>query len=160
MVGIKLKRKMTEDEKIFARQIFENSLPYDDIYVSNTIGAGNRQYVTPEFKHDGGWIMHLGRAMYAGATLTSHRAIFVHELTHVWQSYHSPFRWGYVANSMCQQIVLMKGAKAYDYESGFKWSHYNAEQQAQMVMDWYIWGMWEKDERFEYIRDHIRKGKI
>ncbi len=159
MSGIKLKRKLTLDEKIFAQQVFNNTLPYDDIYVSNTIGAQDRQYVTPELRHDGGWIMHLGRAMYAGATLTSERETFIHELTHVWQSYHSPFRWRYAANSMCQQIVLMKGSKAYDYENGFDWKDYNAEQQAQIVMHWYQLGMSETDARYEYVRDHIRKGE-
>lgn len=158
MAGIKLKRAITFEEKTFAESVFENTLPWDKIIISNTIGAGNRQYVTPELKYGGGWIMHLGPQMYGGATLTYYSHVFIHELTHVWQSYHSPIKWRYAANSMCQQILLMKGAKAYDYEAGFQWNHYNAEQQAQIVMEWYEWGMWEKDERYEYIRDHIRKG--
>lgn len=159
MVGIKLKRKITEPEKRFAEQVFQNTLPWDKIYISNTIGAGQRQYVTPQARHDGGWIMHLGAAMYAGSTVTTDGYIFVHELTHVWQSYHSPFRWGYAADSMCQQIVLLKGSKAYNYTSGSPWTEYHAEQQAQMIQDWYLGGMSESDDRFQYVRDHIRTGR-
>lgn len=157
MSGIKLKRKLKSNEIEFAKVVFANSLPYDRIYVSNTIGAGKRQYTTPEGKHDGGWVLHLGAAIYPDAAVYG-LSVFVHELVHVWQSYNSPIRWGYAADSMCQQIVLLKGKRAYDYEVGKNWSEYHAEQQAQLVEDWYVGGLLDGDERFPYIRDHIRRG--
>lgn len=158
MAGMKFTRKLNFDERTLAESVFGNTLPWDKIIISNTIGAGKRQYVTPEFRHDGGWIMHLGGVMYAGSTITTDATTFIHELTHVWQSYHSPKRWNFVANSMCHQILLMKGSKAYDYEVGAAWQAYNVEQQAEIVSHWFHFGMDENDSRFPYIRDYIRKG--
>jgi hypothetical protein len=158
MVGIRLKRKMSQNERDLATAVFYETLPWDRIEISNTIGAGNRQYVTPELKYGGGWVMHLGPAMYGGTTITKDSDTFMHELTHVWQSFHNPLKWGYVADSMCQQILLMKGSKAYDYQPGSPWNSYHAEQQAQIVMHWYLGGVREDDVLFPYIRDHIRRG--
>lgn len=158
MTAIKLKRGLNFDERTLAESVFFNTLPWDKIIISNTIGAGKRQYVTPELRHDGGWIMHLGGEMYAGGTTGWYSDVFIHELTHVWQSYHSPKRWNFVANSMCHQILMFKGAKAYDYTTGAAWQAYNVEQQAQIVSHWYNDGMVESDSRFQYIRDNIRKG--
>ena len=158
MVGIKLKRKISESEQQFANRVFGNTLPFDKIRISNTIGLGNRQYTTPELKYEGGWTLHLGREMYANA-IGNGWNIFIHELVHVWQSYHSPIKWAYAANSMCQQIVLLKFGRAYNYELGKNWGNYHAEQQAQLVEDWCVDGKFsENDDRFPYIRDNIRLG--
>lgn len=158
MVGIKLKRKATEPEKQFAESVFANTLPWDKISISNTVGVGNRPYTTPELKYGGGWILHLGSVLY-GNVLGNYQHIFIHELVHVWQSYHNPIKWAYAANSMCQQIVLLKGKKAYNYDLGKDWSDYHAEQQAQIVEDWCTVGKYsQSDDRFRYIRDHIKRG--
>ncbi|MGH9821530.1 MAG: hypothetical protein ACRD43_15305, partial [Pyrinomonadaceae bacterium] len=48
---------------------------------------------------------------------------------------------------------------AYVYQVGGAWAEYNAEQQAQIVEDWYARGRSTNDReepRFVYIRDHLR----
>jgi hypothetical protein len=70
-----------------------------------------------------------GSSKVAGQTLT-------HELTHVWQGYHSSFALSYVLDSVKNQIFSGNGA--YDYgDGGAQWNTYNAEQQAHIVEDWF-----------------------
>lgn len=158
MAGLKFTRKMNETERICAERIFGDTLPWDRIIISNTIGLGKRPYTTPELKHKGGWVLHLGSKIFAD-TRGDGWLTFIHELTHVWQSYNSSIKWAYAANSVCQQIVLLKFGRAYNYTVGKDWNEYHAEQQAQIVEDWCGVGMYmESDSRFRYIRDHIRRG--
>jgi hypothetical protein len=68
-------------------------------------------------------------------------AVFIHELTHVWQGHNNAFPWSYVGNSIAMQCVLGRGQGshqgAYAYVPGNQWSKYQAEQQAMIVQDWY-----------------------
>jgi hypothetical protein len=59
----------------------------------------------------------------------------VHELTHVWQGHNGGFAWGYVINSVLNQIAY--GSHAYDYLAGGQWNSYDVEPQAHIVEDWY-----------------------
>ena len=156
--GIK-RRSLRMDEIIFAKYVFGNSLPYDEIKISNTIGFGKREFTTPALRKKNGLVLHLGvKGFDSAISPIEYRHIFIHEMVHIWQSVHWKNRWGFVGDSVCQQVVLMKGQKAYNYELGKKWSDYHAEQQASIISDWYYWGGIESDPQFEYVKNHLRRG--
>jgi hypothetical protein len=113
--------------------------------------------VTPELKPDGGWILHMGTLEDQAAL---DKGTFIHELMHVWQSYYSPYRWGYVANSLCHRYLLLKGQKAYDYVAGKTWREYTVEQQAKIIEDWFRLGSPTSESvmGYDFVRDHIRPG--
>ncbi len=165
-------RLLKKSEIEFARQVFEDQLPYGKIHLASYYLPGNdgvpvtlasvssiipvstlRNYIIyfgPEVFNDG--------ADRAGVGDT-----FIHELTHVWQGFHSSLGWEYMVNSMIAQghAILTQGDRnhAYDYKPGKVWKEYNVEQQALLVQDWFKNGMKEDDERFTYIAKHIRKGR-
>lgn len=156
--GVK-RRDLRGDEIIFAKYVFGNSLPYDEIKISNTIGFGKREFTTPALRKKNGIILHLGvHGFNSAINPLEYRHIFIHELVHAWQSVHWKHRAGFVGDSVCQQVILLKGAKAYDYELGKKWSEYHAEQQASIISDWYYFGGIESDQQFEYVKNNLRPG--
>lgn len=165
-------RLLRESEVEFARQVFEDKLPYDKVYLSSnyfpfnqgtavTVASASafipwrawRQY-TIFFGPD---------AFELGADGPGLGHTFIHELTHVWQGYHGTLGWEYMAQSMLAQgfAVLTHGdrGRAYLYEPGSPWRSYNVEQQAFLVEHWYLRGMKPEDERFPYIANHIRAGR-
>ena len=158
-------RHLTEDEKNLARKVFEETLPYGSIYLSNGLGLGRRAYTIPHPLHIGSYVIHVGKAIFKDATDSSNvmfkqtgDAIFIHELTHVWQGVNQRWAFGYIFNSLYHQAK--DGSDAYDVDAadiGTKdWKHFNAEQQGQIVEAWYVAGMSETDPAFPYIRDNIR----
>jgi hypothetical protein len=158
-------RLLTDDEKNLARQVFEETLPYGSIYLSNGLGLQRRAYTIPHPLHIGSYVIHIGKDIYKDATDSSNvmfdqtgDAIFIHELTHVWQGVNQRWAFGYIFNSLYHQAKDRK--HAYDVKAsdiGTKdWKYFNAEQQGQIVEAWYVAGMLEADPAFKYIRDNIR----
>ena len=165
-------RILKQSEVELARQVFEDQLPYGKVHIASYYLPGNdgvpvtlasvssiipvrslRQYT-----------IYFGPDVYRdGADAAGVRDTFIHELTHVWQGYHSALGWEYMVNSMISQghAMLLQGDrnKAYDYRPGGAWDDYNVEQQALLVQDWYLNGMREDDESFTFIVKHIRAGK-
>ena len=70
--------------------------------------------------------------------------LLVHELTHVWQGTNGFYSTAYVLNSVRYQArsFVSQGDHhgAYEYEPGWPFATYNAEQQASIVEDWYVSG--------------------
>jgi hypothetical protein len=64
----------------------------DDMLISNAIGLGRNQYVTPRFRQDAGGIMQMGILRDLTTPGDTEKEAFINELTHIWQSYNSPFR--------------------------------------------------------------------
>lgn len=166
---IHAERLLTEKEKRLAKKVFADSLPYGDIYLSDGLGFGERQYTIPRPLHPGTYLIHIGPKIFPDATKSSvvdngqtGDAIFIHELTHVWQSVHRKNPLDYIGDSLSNQLRYK--ADAYTYDSSkvgkAKWDSFNAEQQASIVEDWYVGGMKETSKAFVYIRDNIRKGKV
>ena len=165
-------RPLKNSEIEFARQVFEDQLPYGKVHLASYYLPGNQgvavtlasvSSIIPvaALRH---YTIYFGPEVYRdGADGAGVRDTFVHELTHVWQGYHSSLGWEYMVNSMIAQghAILTQGDrnKAYDYKLGAAWDDYNVEQQALIVQDWYLNGMREDDERFTYIANHIRKGR-
>ena len=158
-------RLLTDAEKDLARQVFEETLPYGAIYLSNGLGLGRRAYTIPHPLHLGSYVIHIGEETFPDATNSSIMvlgqtadAVFIHELTHVWQGANRRTALDYIFDSVYHQV--REGSHAYDLnqdEVGKKsWGEFNAEQQAMIVENWYVAGMSEIDEAFVYIKDNIR----
>jgi hypothetical protein len=158
-------RLLTEDEKNLARKVFEETLPYGTIYLSNGLGLGRRAYTIPHPLHIGSYVIHVGKDIFKDATDSSNvmfnqtgDAIFIHELTHVWQGVNRSFAFSYIFDSLYHQAK--DRSKAYNVNAADigtkKWKDFNAEQQGQIVEAWYVAGMLETDPAFTYIRDNIR----
>ncbi len=158
-------RFLNDAEKDLARKVFEETLPYGAIYLSNGLGLERRAYTIPHPLHFGSYVIHIGPDSFPDATDSSVcmfgqtvDAVFIHELTHVWQGVNRRHAFDYVLDSVYNQIRF--GSKAYDLNQDDvgkkKWKEFNAEQQAMIVENWYVGGMVESDPAFTYIRDNIR----
>jgi len=150
-------REISTGEYNQAGKVFRDRLPpRTNILISNGLGAQQRPYTVPHPTLSRKYVMHLGPDAYRNANQNNLDIILMHELTHVWQGHHGRSRWCYVCNSVINQARY--GSSAYSYTLGQDWSSYNAEQQAQIVEDWYRAGMNERDSdtRWRYIRDNIR----
>ena len=165
-------RLLRESEVAFARQVFEDHLPYDRVHLSDRFFPFNektRTAVTAASLSSFAFVRSLrsytifvGPRVYdEGADGPRFRDTFIHELTHVWQGFHSGLGWEYMVQSMLAQghAILTKGNRnrAYDYKPGKGWDDYNVEQQASIVQGWFRDGMrTEGDKRYAYIVNHIR----
>ena len=160
-------RLLTDAEKDLARKVFKDALPYGAIYLSNGLGLGQRAYTIPHPLHLGSYLIHIGDATFPDATDSSiivlgqtADAVFIHELTHVWQGVNRRHAFDYILDSVYNQVRF--GSHAYDLnrdDVGKKgWGEFNAEQQAMIVENWYVAGMSESDDAFTYIKDNIRAG--
>jgi hypothetical protein len=158
-------RFLTNAEKDLARKVFAETLPYGAIYLSNGLGLQRRAYTIPHPLHLGSYVIHIGPDAFPDATNSSVvmlgqtvDAVFIHELTHVWQGTNRRHAFDYILDSVYNQFRF--GSHAYDLnqdEVGKKtWSKFNAEQQAMIVENWYAAGMSETDAAFTYIKDNIR----
>lgn len=165
-------RLLKESEVEFARQVFEDKLPYDKVYLSDYFlpfndGTAVTVASASAFALRRAWrsyTIFFGRGPFErGADGPDFGHTFIHELTHVWQGFHGVLGWEYMAQSMLAQgyAILTQGSrhKAYNYEPGAPWGSYNVEQQAYLVEHWYRRGMNTDDERFPYIANHIRAGR-
>lgn len=151
-------RLLNDDEKALARRVFQETLPYGAIYLSNKKGLGQRAYTIPHPTHAGAYVIHIGESSHdKGATDPSRSRTFIHELMHVWQGlYHGNTPFDYVCSSLVDQIQT--GGGTYNHKPGQEWGTYTVEQQASIVDTWFADGMVENDsdKRWRYIRDHIR----
>ena len=165
-------RLLKESEVAFARRVFEDKLPYDRVYLSDSFFPFNEGTAVTVASVSSfvlvrtlrSYTIFFGpRPFREGADGPEFGHTFVHELTHVWQGYQGVLGWAYMAQSLLSQgyAVLAHGDrnKAYLYEPGAPWRSYNVEQQAYLVEDWFKRGMSETDERYTYIVNHIRTGR-
>lgn len=165
-------RQLRESEVEFARQVFEDRLPYDRVYLSSRYLPGN-QGTAVTVASASSFIFVRGLRSYTiffgpdafekGADSPGFGHTFIHELTHVWQGFHGALGWEYMAQSLLAQgyAILVHGSRlrAYDYKPGAPWGSYNVEQQALIVVHWFLNGMKPEDQRYPYIAEHIRAGR-
>jgi hypothetical protein len=165
-------------EQCLMGMVFGRSLPDNDqIYIDSTFGLGTGPWTMYE---EGGrlrrhrltrtWKIYMGPVGYPSCTAKTEMpgfgpvdAVFIHELTHIWQSSHDFFPDSFMAESaLCQKVAEKatgNSAACYRYKPGASWLLYNVEQQAQIVEDWYTRGMKQgSDSLWPYIRDFIRNG--
>ncbi|HEX2203027.1 MAG TPA: hypothetical protein VHG91_07005 [Longimicrobium sp.] len=154
--GAYQERLITEAEEVFARQVFGDTLPYGAIWLSNGLGFEQRAYTIPHPRYLGSYVVHIGPGAFDDPTSDENAALFIHELTHVWQGRWRRNVFDYMVDSVASQF--RQGQDAYVYVPGRPWGDYNAEQQASIVQDWFSGGMDEKDPLFVYIAANIRTG--
>jgi len=154
-------RALNTTERHEARRVFESTIPYDKIGLTNASGMNDRPYTTPNgnpFDWES-WDIHWGPQSEWDAKIKKYGNQYfwdtlIHELTHVWQGHNGTTGVGYIFNSLYHQAV---DKDAYNYTAGQAWDDYGAEQQAHIVEDWYHNGCLSSDPLFPYIRDNIRK---
>ena len=152
------RRPLTPGEEALAYRVFRDTLPYGRIFISPWRGWRGRAFVLPTgVRRHPQYLLHLGPQGFADALRThTLQATLIHELTHVWQGHHQSWPWSYVLNSMWHQAV--RGRRAYVYTPGQPWETYAAEQQAQLVQDWFAAGERLGDPRTFYIDRHVRSA--
>jgi hypothetical protein len=165
-------RLLKQSEIDLAREVFQDQLPYNKVHIASYFLPGNQN--TPvtlasvssiiPVRSLRNYTIYFGpKAFNEGADLPEFDDTLIHELTHVWQGYHSGLGWEYMVESMIAQghAILTKGNRgaAYLYELGKLWDDYNVEQQALIVQHWYKLGMSTDDARYTYIVENIRAGK-
>lgn len=172
-------RHLAANEIAIARTVFNDTIPYDQVLVSDGLGGGDRPFTVPtslpmnfptfpNFNVRGGrYVIHAGDGYYGMSTAKADKELLIHELTHVWQGENeTSWSWAYVIFSLKDQ-ALSDDAYAYDHERYKPWRDYGPEQQAQIVEDWYAEGMKSfdplsqtGDRRFYYIKKHIRHEPV
>ncbi|HSN77444.1 MAG TPA: DUF4157 domain-containing protein [Anaerolineae bacterium] len=162
-------RHLAAGERAIAAKVFKNTIPYDEVVVSDGLGGGDRPFTLPTYLRlplfnvsAGKYVIHAGEGYYGMSYLAEDKKLLIHELTHVWQGEHSSHSWDYVVSSLWSQ-ALTDNAYEYDRRILKQWDDYNSEQQAQIVEDWFADGMKEKqeeDRRFYYIKKHIRGEQV
>ena len=157
-----MSRALFASEIAEAKRVFRNTLPYNQITVTNGLGAGGAQFTLAIPTFFGPWSYQLNMGPRGFANCLSISAVFIHELTHVWQGSHSNFPPAYMINSVFHQAiaVVQTGNRnnAYNYTPGSAWGSYNVEQQGNIVEDWYALGLRTTDPRFRYISGNIWPG--
>jgi hypothetical protein len=148
-------RSLTSAERNIAKSVYGNTINFNQVKVTNTVGLQSRPWTTntPPL-----YTINVGVSAYAD--LTDFRLLLIHELGHVWQGQHGvPF----MSNSAYHQTMAAiqnngDPSGAYVYVPGQQWKKYNSEQQASIITRWYSNGRRTNDELYPYIRDNVRKG--
>jgi hypothetical protein len=153
------RRSLTSYEYNIANGVFQGTVPYRFVIVTDKIGLHDLPYTVSYMgleDHDT-YHLNVGKDGFEGMGSSLYwRGILVHELTHVWQAAHSAWPPSYIFNSVWHHVM---SDDAYAYTPGKGWSEYNVEQQGQIVQDWFTSGQRESSELFPYIRDFIRTGR-
>jgi hypothetical protein len=174
-------RPLRDHEESFARQVFQDTIPYERVLVTNLSGLGGREFVVPNV--DGSILVNLGNGFSdpighvdPPRGYTEQGQIFIHEMTHVWQVAHED-----VTLSFFWKAALDKLAESASYQygpPGPPWSSFGLEAQATIVEEWSsgtslraVMGpvpgrsatpggrMQDDDPYFHYIANNIRMGE-
>ncbi|HEV7859678.1 MAG TPA: peptidoglycan-binding domain-containing protein [Pyrinomonadaceae bacterium] len=183
-------------EEGLARSVFRDTLPYGHIWLAKNYLKGASAPVTIATSP------RVGAAEYVicwgdpnvynnGVNHSDNaRARFIHELIHIWQGHHGYSPMGYMIKTIkgsrgIREIVKYRRysdlnsnrRKAHLYtmrDIGKPWSSFNAEQQANIIEDWFrsredknaaevfIDGgnRSTDDPRFSYVKSNIRAGSM
>jgi hypothetical protein len=161
-----LGRRLRSEEIVFARRVFGETLPYDKIVLVNQTGKENRPCTQAQLAKKN-YYLHVGPLIFFDATSAAPWSyssdgvvrerrcdVFIHELTHVWQGEYQP-----AVLIPISLYHLPPSKEGYSYELGQPWSSYNAEQQAQIIEDWFnprIGCESQQDARYRYIIENLR----
>ena len=132
------RRPLTPGEMAMARALFKDAVDYTKVWVYHAgwwVFAGQQNTaVTPNGKMYFPESTALYRDDFSSTSDHRDKALFIHEMTHVWQH-----QLGYAVKRH-GLTVSSQGAKAYRYalsESGTL-SDYNMEQQGEILSDYYM----------------------
>ncbi|MDP9692448.1 UNVERIFIED_ORG: uncharacterized protein (DUF2345 family), partial [Pseudomonas mohnii] len=132
------KRSLTSGEIAMARTVFKGAVDYSKVKVhhggwwvffgfQNTAVTPNGEMYFPESTH-------YYRDDFSNTGDNRHKALFMHEMTHVWQ-----YQLGYPVKKT-GLTVSSRGAAAYEYAlTRYRaLSSYNMEQQGEIISDYFI----------------------
>jgi hypothetical protein len=132
------KRSLTPGEIAMARTVFKDAVDYRKVKVhhggwwvffgfQNTAVTPNGQMYFPESTE-------LYRSDFSATNVGRDKALFMHEMTHVWQ-----YQLGYPVKK-AGLTVSSRGAESYEYglAEGAVLSDYNMEQQGEIISDYYV----------------------
>jgi len=158
-------REITAAEYNWANtKIFNGNLPpKDKIIITNLLGFQKRAFVWPT--GHGKILMNLGKQGYDNPqNLRLDKGyiqgqVFAHELTHVWQIYHTADI-SFTLNGLKTQVCDLLGNNAYQVDCGKSWGQYNIEQQATLCEKCFRAreGGTENTCQETYVEANIRKG--
>jgi len=158
-------RCLDPTEVTFARAYYSDSLNYDDIYMTEGLGAQSRP-VTIALPTGSRWIvvLNMGPRAFQNPLATNEiKATLIHELAHAWQSQHYPanpmkFMWNCAMSQAEAELVSVSSnrwvqiggkiggiplpseeADAYAYVTGKPYYQYGGEQIAQQIEDAYFY---------------------
>ena len=135
-------RKLTDEQIAFAREVYANSIDFDQVRITNLLGLGDRPFTTPTV--DGTILVNIGN-LVANPTGMATRSypvpgqLFIHELAHVWQIQHRSLGDGFVPGFLCEAAVTQTGGSS-AYQPGAPgpdWSDFGIEAQATIVDRWF-----------------------
>lgn len=102
-----------------ARAIYGESLAYDDIYVSDGVGASNRPF-TVALNVNRRWIVALSMGASAFRVPNASPSTLIHELAHAWQSQHHDNPIQFMVNCLQSQVEAAAATVASKVNSN-KW---------------------------------------
>jgi len=157
-------RQMRPDEWAWAAQVFRGTLPPPErIFITNLTSARNTAFVS----RDGNkFLVHMGAQAFEEPTLDTNTTsqgvpnapgeTFIHELTHVWDSFHSGPEWEFTA---LKAQIFRDGSIP---DPNASWHELGIEEKARAIALWYR-AHWQNldgvaatsDPYFRFIRDHI-----
>jgi len=149
-------RVLSATEQALVVSVFGTTLPpWDKILLNDGLGLGDCPWTDNPM---GIYSISIGptcypdctsRAMWTGFGRID--AVFVHEMTHVWQYFH-----GY--NVKLSSVWGQTLGDGYTVVLGQSWDDYNVEQEATIVENWYNDGMSNTDDRFQYVQKVVRRN--
>ena len=135
-------RTISSEEYAFANNVFHNTLPpITQIRLTNLSSVNGRAFTAPST--DGNIYMNLGAAYGSPMTYTNGAyprpgEVFIHEMTHVWQIYHSSFVPGLICQAVVNQTKYTLGTNVYAYgPPTTPWDSFNLEEQGAVVDQWF-----------------------
>ncbi|MGK5556339.1 COG1470 family protein [Actinomadura kijaniata] len=179
-------RGLNSAEKAAAHRLFQDTLPWDRIRLTNLSGSNNAMMTIPI--NDGSILINLGGAFDDPLAYTNPPQFptylqpgqaFMHELTHAWQIAHKSFKSEYFWKGAVDQMIgFTSGDPETPYRygpAGEPWRFYGLEEQAAIVEEWWAGTTYrsagqfppgsvrpresENDPYFRYISQNIRMGE-
>lgn len=131
-------RPLTAGERALARQVFADAVDYDAVRVHHrnfVVWQGARYIITPNGH------LYLGRDLRAltdfSRTNLAMQALFIHEMTHVWQHQRGVrVLW----RGAWEQALHFLGFNQYRYrlQAGKAFGAYKLEQQGDILRDYFL----------------------
>jgi hypothetical protein len=135
-------RPINDAEIALAKQVFGETIPYQNVVLTNLGGLSGRAFTAPGA--DGKTYCNLGKAFDdpLGPHPDSYPnpgQLLIHELTHAWQIAHNDFLPGLMCSGLVNQTNYLFGDNVYEYgPPGPDWnSGLQAEQQGSIVDQWF-----------------------
>lgn len=135
-------RRLTADEKAFARQVFGDDADWlDTVVLTRAIGWQRRAFVLPLGRRL--MLVNLGRHMHdpVAARTPAYPVsgqLLVHELVHVWQFRHCRSIPRLLGQAIGEQLRYLRGGDVYGLAAGLGgWQSLTMEQQATAVDRWF-----------------------